>query len=506
MGNMLNVKPNIQNQTVADNKSKQQNNLLSKEPVVTNSRVGEFEPIGHFVDTPLYKAPIVWAKDLKQDTINLKKAVIDGKSTDNNLGRLNDLALKIGSFCIASYLFTQKGTKAQKGMEFIGGATFLASMALWPKIFIQLPVKLFHGINPFREYVNSQGEKRKFSQDPQYKPWNLYSPEEMDKLGDRLNIPKNIKNRSDYTQEKADKIMTQANTLWMLSAGLGTPLMAAMTASAIDKYFTPAVTKYIVAANPEKELQNLVTSPDTIAIDFKAAFVDDKGEIKLLAEPLSKIGNIAIDVNPKLQSLLEDNIGTKINNDLIQELAGAIVSDGDKNAIDVMKNVLTQLIEKSEYGNYSKLKITDLTTPLKSSSIPDKKVEALFEVLTKTQTGDAKQGPVTNIDEIAKVFSENIGADSELLKKVLRETRGLCEEDTNNVYKLSSAYSYLLKAKQAFSKYADRMCGENAESLATIRWNQITNKFFDVLKFKKTDVNTLVNNGTKGFELLDNKF
>ena len=48
--------------------------------------------------------------------------------------------------------------------------------------------------------------------DPQFIPWNIYSDKQMSKLGDRMNIPKNLKNREEYIEEKARKVAVQNNT------------------------------------------------------------------------------------------------------------------------------------------------------------------------------------------------------------------------------------------------------------------------------------------------------
>lgn len=68
-----------------------------------------------------------------------------------------------------------------KGMEFVGLASFLASMAIWPKLAIQLPAKLIHGVNVQQEYEDSFGRKKSFYQDPQFIPWDLYKDEEIQK-------------------------------------------------------------------------------------------------------------------------------------------------------------------------------------------------------------------------------------------------------------------------------------------------------------------------------------
>lgn len=75
------------------------------------------------------------------------KHAAKGDANDHELGKLNDLGLMTGGLAIASYLTTKRFTPMTKGMEFVGLGAFLASMSLWPKIAIQLPAYLIHGVN-----------------------------------------------------------------------------------------------------------------------------------------------------------------------------------------------------------------------------------------------------------------------------------------------------------------------------------------------------------------------
>ena len=43
-----------------------------------------------------------------------------GKANDHELGRLNDIGMKLGGLAIAGYLFTKKQTPLTKVMEFVG--------------------------------------------------------------------------------------------------------------------------------------------------------------------------------------------------------------------------------------------------------------------------------------------------------------------------------------------------------------------------------------------------
>ena len=189
---------------------------------------------GRLVKNNIFYAPINMFKDVVYDIKSLKHAV-KGDANDHELGKLNDVGMKLGGLSIAAYLATKKQTPKTKGMEFVGLASFFASMALWKKIGIQLPAQIIHGVNVDQQYEDSFGRKKPFYLDPQFLPWSLYSDEKIDKIGDRLGVPRDIPNRRDFVQEKMKKIAVQNNTLWMLTAGFATPVMSALICNSLEK-------------------------------------------------------------------------------------------------------------------------------------------------------------------------------------------------------------------------------------------------------------------------------
>lgn len=190
----------------------------------------------------LVSGNILLAPKQKIDNIsyNLKSLyhAFKGKANDHELGKINDIGLVTGGLGIASYLVTKRTTPMTKGMEFVGLGGFLASMTLWPQIAIQLPAYLIHGVNVHKKYVDSFGRTKPFYQDPQFIPWDLYSDKQIDKIGDRMGVPKNIQNRRDFIQEKMRKLAVQNNTLWMLTAGFATPVMTALMCNVSEPYIT----------------------------------------------------------------------------------------------------------------------------------------------------------------------------------------------------------------------------------------------------------------------------
>ena len=136
--------------------------------------------------------------------------------SDNNLGRLNDLGMKVGGLLIASFLALHSKSKNEAAMRFIGTGAFFASMKLWPKIFINLPAKLIHKVDPGKKYISAQGDKKDFYLDNQFLPWDI-TP---------------IKDEKE--QRRHQKVALQNRTLWMATAGASVPLMTALMSNQLE--------------------------------------------------------------------------------------------------------------------------------------------------------------------------------------------------------------------------------------------------------------------------------
>ena len=195
---------------------------------------------GHLVRNNIFDMPAEVFKDLKYDAKAFGHAV-KGTANDHELGRLNDFGMKLGGLAIATCLFAQKQTPLTKVMEFVGLGSFFGAMDIWPKLAIQLPAYLVHGVNIRQKYEDNYGRKKLFYQDHQFIPWDLYSDKEIDKIGNRLHVPKDIPNRREFIQEKMRKIALQNNTMWMLTAGFATPIMSALICNGL----TPTLSKYL---------------------------------------------------------------------------------------------------------------------------------------------------------------------------------------------------------------------------------------------------------------------
>ena len=194
---------------------------------------------------------IIATADTGKDVVELGKALATGKSNDNQLGRFNDLGMKLGSLGIASYLFTKRGTGTKGLMEFIGAGAFFASMAAWPRLFISEPLKLRFGFDIRQQYVDAQGRKKRLFLDNQFIP-DLYSNEEIDKIADKMGVDKKLPDYRELTKEKMRTGALQGNTLWMLTAGFS-PLLTSMICNLAER----GVTKYIINSQYNKILKGI---------------------------------------------------------------------------------------------------------------------------------------------------------------------------------------------------------------------------------------------------------
>ncbi len=225
---------------------------------------------------------IIGTYDTAKDVVELGKALATGKSNDNQLGRFNDLGMKLGSLGIASYLFTKRGTSTKGLMEFIGAASFFASMAAWPRLLISEPIKFLYGFDIRQQYVDAQGRKKRLYLDNQFVP-DLYSKEEIDRVADKLGIDKTTHDYRELTKEKMRTIALQGNTLWMLTAGFS-PLLTSMICNLAER----GVTKYIINHNCSKAIKNLDNIEKMAAEKIKdpAFNIVDAKELKVLTDPV----------------------------------------------------------------------------------------------------------------------------------------------------------------------------------------------------------------------------
>ncbi len=310
---------------------------------------------GKLIKSGLLGSPSTFAKDVVYDFKALGKAA-KGKANDHELGKLNDLGMKIGGLAIAGYLMTKKQTPLTKAMELVGLTSFFAAMSIWPKVALQLPARVIHGFDIRKEYEDSYGRKKMFFQDPQYIPWDLVDDERINKIGDRMNVPKDIPNRREFIQEKMKKIAIQNNTLWMLTAGVATPITSAL-------------------------LCNLCEKPLNNYLNEKRSTKADRLLVDLSEQYKSRVDK---SVGLDMEKIFSQNTGKSLKPELIEEISATMSRGFDDITAGAIKSDVENLLSNNKYILDDKL-IEKVSGKLKSAIpeviMPEK--ERLTEVLSK---------------------------------------------------------------------------------------------------------------------------
>ena len=218
----------------------------AKGAVKTTDNTKPLTPEGHLVHDSIVTVPKYFIKDRAYDMKAVKDG-LQGNANDHQLGRLNDVGLAMGGLGIATMLAARTKNPMLRLMEYAGLGAFIASMSLFPLIAIKAPSRIIQGFDIGKEYIDDQGRKKSVLQDPNYIPFDMYKGEypgeDLDIIGDRMGIPRGIKNRHDLIKEQMRKIGIQTNTLWMLMAGGATPVLAALMCCGLEKLVGPAMEK-----------------------------------------------------------------------------------------------------------------------------------------------------------------------------------------------------------------------------------------------------------------------
>lgn len=383
---------------------------------------------------------IIGAADTGKDVVELGKALVTGKSNDNQLGRFNDLGMKLGSLGIASYLFTRRGTGTKGIMEFIGAGAFFASMAAWPRLLISEPLKLLYGFDIRQQYVDAQGRKKRLYLDNQFIP-DLYSQEEIDRVADKLGIDKSLPDYRELTKEKMRTIALQGNTLWMLTAGFS-PLLTSMICNLAER----GVTKYIVN-NQYNKIQKNIGKIDKAAHDKlidRTFNIEDTKELKKLierldGEPDEEFFRQASALLDPFHAMLHSSDPDDAN--VISELSGAAPK-----------------INKALQQNYDRLKgiYKDYGT------IPTSKIMSTVSAAMGSEVVDLQGNPIkspfeTEIAEKVSKLTANkkthmsVKSFNEIFENALKNT-----SDPNEISRLNKAYNECLQYKRVPAAIAEQ--------------------------------------------------
>ena len=448
-------------------------------------------PKAKLVNGSILNAPAELVKDWAYEAKSFKDGFA-GKANDHELGKLNDVGMKLGGLAIACYLAARKSTPLTKVMEFVGLGSFLGAMALWPKLAIQLPAKLIHNINTRQAYEDNDGRKKPFSLDTQFLPFDLFSDKKIDKIGDWQGVPKDLPNRRDFIQEKMRKEFVQNNTLWMMTAGFATPVMSAL----ICNVSTPYIEKFLAMRDNklnEKMLEafpkSVEAAKDSSLIDRVNTFIQfnkDKPLNDSVRNELSSIFTQGVDpvladgIKADLDSLLDnkrfivDNSITEyINKNITLTLTGHLDEDIAKQIVPTTEQI-SEIFEKGGYLNkaYEPQEHGKLIYEIRKALISN--VEAFNKV---------DGNPRINSDFIEDLVS-NVDLQADPIKKGLKKAPARTfDVDLQKTVKSIADTMTDFKAKQAvLHRYAYKKVAHAADSTLAFEYNKITDQIVKILK------------------------
>ena len=453
-------------------------------------------PTAKLIDGGILNAPKELVKDWFYETKSLKDG-IQGKANDHQLGKLNDVGLKIGGLAIACYLAARKTTPLKKAMEFIGFGSFLLAMSIWPKLAIQLPTKLIHGTNSRQSYEDSFGRKKPLTLDTQFLPFDLYSEKQIEKIGNWQRVPKDIPNRRQYIEEKMRKNAVQNNTLWMLTAGFATPVMSGLICNAVTPYTEKQLMKY----------RNKMT--EQIQADFsqsvkkaKSSVLKEQAEtfINLYKErPLNE--NMIMELSDILSSgsnpVLADGIHSDIKKLFANEkyvVDNSIIECINKNLTNALSKNLDEDIVKRIVPKHDQISDIFVQGGYLNKAYTPREQRQLLNVLIETL--------IKNVEEFNKIpgnkqldadFIEclisNTNLESDPIRTALQKVpaRVLDENLQKSIIQISDTMDDFRAKDKVLRKYIYKKVAQVEDSILAYDYNKITDKIIKILDFDKKE-------------------
>ena len=472
-------------------------------------------PKGHIVESSILSAPGDFVDDIKTDITALKSA-LKGDANDHQLGKLNDLGMKLGGLTIATYLFSMRKAPITKAMEFVGFGAFFASMAIWPKIALDIPARLIHGFSPFMRYEDSQGRQKRFFTDNQYIPFDMLSDKKIHKIGDKLGIPTNQPNRRDAIQEKMRQIALQNNTMWMLTAGFATPILSSLMCYAIEN---PILLKYGIDS-PVRWLQSKYLNGKVDKIMKNFAEESKKFETK--------------DIIKNVEEILVLNNDKPITKDVIKDISNALCTQlGSNVKLGVQKDLELMFINDKFKISETQIKpiaarIESVLTAAAGNKILPQTLKCVIPTenqLSELFTNKGYFGkPLSNLEikniisEISTLVIENINTvnntEGELIKphmqirlgsalgKAATETKAktleniltsrpavILDEAAQNVIKqLAKTITTLGGEHTALHLYAYKKLAQAPDTAKAKYWNDTVNLIVDTLGISSKEI------------------
>jgi len=501
------VQPNIDNKTYRD----------SKKPIKTNQLVHPHKAEGHLVHDSLLSVPKFWMKDFAYDMKAVKDG-FSGKAKDHQTGRLNDVGLKLGGIGIATYLASQTRDPKMRVMEYVGLGSFLACMSLYPMIAINAPSRLIQGYDIGKEYIDDQGRKKSVFQDGNYIPYDMYrgeyAGENLDIIGDRMGIPRGIKNRHELIKEQMRKIAIQNNTLWMLGAGFATPVMTALICSGLEQLISPAM-EYIRNGRYNSKISDILKSTQEMTLNVN----------EIAYNSLSK----------KVRQLLNKYKDSELPKEELEKLVKMLSQETDDNLTSGIKEDIEKLL-KSEKNAFvlGDDFVEDINNVIDSSATGRKKATfaeifkptriQIEDVLNKAGS-DGKYMTAEQLTkfktELKKVFETKIEASSENknflrmqeytiidnISKHIQKTPSLfvSENSTKNITDLAKVMGEFKENDRILDKCKSVKVEYSPETMLARSYKRFENAIFSALDIKFSDLKQMKESEAFTKEILEKK-
>lgn len=328
------------------------------------------------------------------------KAVIQGYrgvANDHQLGRTNDFGLVAGGVGIASFLATKRIANLPKHMEFIGLASFLTAMSLWPKIGIFWPGRLVHGFDADKRYIDDQGRNKSVFQDPNYVPMDLYTgnrkSEDLSAIGDYMGIAKDAPNHDEIVKDQMRKTANQMHTLWMLTSGGAVPILTALLSSFAERFYEP----YLIA-HQSKKAEQLLDALHGAVIEGKDV---DKAvkPYKVVSSNIKKFVELGEGQAYKIVTQAEvDALVNTITKDAGHGVSGALAKD-----INAMFDVRRVVVDEKFCQDLAKnIEIKFQSHPLLKNGIVS--LEEIKAIVEGSSGANISEGVV--VDDVAELLNK----------------------------------------------------------------------------------------------------
>ena len=344
-------------------------------------------------------------------------AAFKGEGKDYSVGKINDLTLRAGSLGIATVLATSKMFPFAKGMEFVGLATWFASMAIWPKV-LGMPIKAIYGVDINQKYRDSDGRVKDVFEDNQYRPMDIYryvdkngkplTKEQyqakydhdfvyLEKIGNKLGIEKDIKDRNEATVNKMSQIAVQGKTLWMLTAGVMTPVLSSLAADALQ---TP-LKKLIETSRYQRQTEELKKFEQTV-------------ETLLGDQNHSRVTDI---------DKLYENLGIKIPEKTQKQFESLLTENGELTPEQFKK--LNKFLERKFHGS-------GFYTSIEAAMKKDARMTEPFVTVNQEFKQQLVSIVKESFDEVVSKLPDDKKA---MLPEEIRNYKGLKLKDIDNLFK-----------------------------------------------------------------------